>query len=340
MVRSIIKNIGYQVIAKFGRQNWSTKKTKLLVVTYHRVLPRNYLALTTVQPGMYVFNDTFESHIKYLKNNYKIYNLVDWLNKLKAGEDLPGVSCAITFDDGWRDNYEYAYPILLAHKIPATIFLVANKIGEQTGFWPEKLANILWQYGEGIETNKWEHSLFDWMRDAVKDDYNSKMPTQENINIIIENVKNRYSDEYINQKLNDIDMELNIDLSSMQRDILNWTEIKEMFDSNLIDYGSHTLDHIRLNDSVNKETILKQVLNSKISIEKNLKSNVSIFCYPNGDYCEYSDMLVRENYNAALTTNKGWNTSKSDPYRIKRINLHEDCSNTNIRFRSKLSGWV
>ena len=61
----------------------------------------------------------FEKQIKWLKDNYSIVNLWDPLN---FQED----SVAITFDDGYEDNFIYAFPILKKYNCPATIFVTTG----------------------------------------------------------------------------------------------------------------------------------------------------------------------------------------------------------------------
>ena len=62
-------------------------------------------------------------HIRYLRAHYDVVPLEDLIS---TGSDN---ACAITFDDGWRDNYVTAFPILRAHGVPATIFLATNLVG-------------------------------------------------------------------------------------------------------------------------------------------------------------------------------------------------------------------
>lgn len=72
----------------------------------------------------------FEKQMAFLKKrNYQVLPLDQLFLLALKNKPLPEKSVAITFDDGYEDNYLYAYPILKKFKFPATIFLIAGKIG-------------------------------------------------------------------------------------------------------------------------------------------------------------------------------------------------------------------
>ena len=82
--------------------------------------------------------EQFSKHIKYLCSaGYTFVNLSDIHAHLVGKEALPDKTVALTFDDGFQNNYEHAFPILLKNKIPGTIFLVSGRIGE-TNEWMVK----------------------------------------------------------------------------------------------------------------------------------------------------------------------------------------------------------
>jgi peptidoglycan/xylan/chitin deacetylase (PgdA/CDA1 family) len=101
-------------------------KDKCLILMYHRVMDGDHNGL---HPGMFVTKSTFEKHIAYLKEKYSVITfdeMIRWKQGLLVFDKTP---CVVTLDDGWRDNYTNAYPILKQYKCPATIFVITNEIG-------------------------------------------------------------------------------------------------------------------------------------------------------------------------------------------------------------------
>src|SRR3569832_2316711 len=86
---------------------------KVLILAYHRVLSEKELKKDFVQPGMYVRNDIFEKQMQFLRNYFEVIPFAELLQLWNENLlDQKKRYCVITFDDGWLDNYTYAYPIL------------------------------------------------------------------------------------------------------------------------------------------------------------------------------------------------------------------------------------
>ncbi|PIU40931.1 MAG: polysaccharide deacetylase [Candidatus Omnitrophica bacterium CG07_land_8_20_14_0_80_42_15] len=80
---------------------------------------------------LFVTPENFDKQMAYLKNKgYEVISLDELIDGIKSAKRLPHKTVVITFDDGYEDNYHYAYPILKKYKFPATIFLIANRIGK------------------------------------------------------------------------------------------------------------------------------------------------------------------------------------------------------------------
>lgn len=99
------------------------------ILMYHSVnplaLPENRIAVSV---------DNFERQMHFLKkHHYNVLTLERLADLIKHKKKIPPRTLSITFDDGYKDNYTYAFPILKKYNLPATIFIIVNEVGRQQG---------------------------------------------------------------------------------------------------------------------------------------------------------------------------------------------------------------
>ncbi|MBC7329537.1 polysaccharide deacetylase family protein [bacterium] len=93
------------------------------ILVYHHISDDLGQMFTNVTPRL------FEKQIRYpLARNFKVLSLAQLIEYIQRNSQLPSRSVVITFDDGYKNNYIYAYPILRKYKLPATIFLTTGLI--------------------------------------------------------------------------------------------------------------------------------------------------------------------------------------------------------------------
>lgn len=100
-----------------------------VVLMYHRVLQPSEIR-PDLDPGMFVSAPAFELQLRHLSRTYQLVHLDDILSWMDGRTSFERPACAITFDDGWQDNYRNAFPLLRRFGAPATVFLITSQIGE------------------------------------------------------------------------------------------------------------------------------------------------------------------------------------------------------------------
>ncbi len=129
--------------ASAGKTEASTAQLPILM--YHRVAPEGTEALRRYR----VTPEQLEAQLKYLKENgYQGVTLEQWGEAQRIRKPLPGHAVCLTFDDGYQDFHDYAWPLLKKYGFPATVFLVADAIGENNG-WDE-------DYQDNVALMDWE----------------------------------------------------------------------------------------------------------------------------------------------------------------------------------------
>ena len=101
---------------------------KVPALLYHKIdLPTPDVKIR----GAFTAPRKFERQIAYLKRKgYEFYTASELIEFYRANGEFPRRSLAITFDDGWKDNYVHAFPVLKKYGAKATVFLVTSCIGE------------------------------------------------------------------------------------------------------------------------------------------------------------------------------------------------------------------
>ena len=102
---------------------------KVPILIYHSVRPHGPNQ-SAIQKYYDVAPEAFEKQLKYLKDNgYVIISLTYLVDALRENITLPPKSIIITFDDGWRNQYAYAFPLLQKYVNTATFFVVSDYVG-------------------------------------------------------------------------------------------------------------------------------------------------------------------------------------------------------------------
>jgi peptidoglycan/xylan/chitin deacetylase (PgdA/CDA1 family) len=332
-VRSMAKRTIQAAAAAFGPHRWPSRRPRLWILMYHRILPPDDPRTEAEEPGMIVTPETFRKHIGWLRAEFELIHLGEWVERAKQGKSVPPKACAITFDDGWRDNYEFAFPILEETGTRATVFAVSHMIGTEGTFWPNRLARIL----SAPESHVTQSQALDWLRALVPPAFAPPLDRDQRSAVI--SAAKALPDHEILEKLECIEREIPRALSA-GRSLLDWDELRAMAQSGLVEVGSHTCHHARLNDSMSAEQTTHEILDSQRLLQERLDRPIRLFCFPNGDVTPGGLDLVRKHYDGAVTTQMGINTPDTSPYHLMRTAIHEDISARRSAFFARLSGWL
>ncbi|HAZ09627.1 MAG TPA: hypothetical protein DCY56_00765 [Candidatus Omnitrophica bacterium] len=288
-----IKNTTKKILYRSGLANFllGCNSHKLLILCHHRIAP----------PGdkftyLGVSQDIFEQQIVFLKKYFKIVSFKEGAESLKTGSIRESL-LVLNFDDGYRDNYLYAFPILKKYNITATIFLAAGFIGTKEQFWWDIVADIILgsSHLKGKEIEKMD------MIDGINDSLQKISPKERNIKIEVIRKKLEFSGN-----------------DRGEREILNWEEIKEMSRYG-IEFGSHTLTHPDLT-LLGKDGLIREISMSKQVLEGALGKEILGFAYPHGFYNDDVKKIVTEsNYLYARTMLNGFNNISEDIFELKCI---------------------
>lgn len=122
--------------------NTKLQPNKVTVLMYHHVIPQEYIKGVMENNNAVLSLEIFEEQMKYLhENDYNIITLKELQEYIYNDKIIPDNSILITFDDGYKSNFTYVYPVLKGYNFKGTIFLITSAIQEtyEETFVQEKL---------------------------------------------------------------------------------------------------------------------------------------------------------------------------------------------------------
>jgi len=252
----------------------------------------------------------FNQQMGFVARHYKVVTLGELLAHLESESTEPVV--AITFDDGYEDNYQNAFPVLQRYGLPATIFLTTGSMDSREPLWFEQLALAL---------KKTSREFIDLEIDLPRRFRTRSTAERLQANARIFALLRTLPEGDRRRWLADILDKLAVPPDQERRDkTLTWDQVRLMKRDG-IDFGSHTVTHPFLS-RLTREQVKWEVVESKKRIEGELQSPVQYFAYPNGreeDIGAWNKELLREvGYRAALTTIWGMNYRSTDLMELRR----------------------
>ncbi len=240
--------------------------------------------------------------MRYVKERYAILGLDVAMQKMQTGT-LPPYALAITFDDGYRNMYEYAFPVLKEYAIPATMFLATDFVFNKQPLWVDRL-----EYAIGYSSGSREEKIArdQTLRDTFK----------------------TISQEEKERRLRDLENAARVTCADFEGERavyapLSVEEIREM-QRHEITFGAHTKSHPILS-RVSAAQAADEVRGSKEILERECGTISSVFAYPNGQREDWNDEIeniVKESgFSSALTTIEGVNTSETNVFRLRRMTM-------------------
>ena len=276
-----------------------------LILIYHRVAERRPFTLESTAPR------AFERQMRYLAGHFRVLPLAEIIERVRSGAPIPARSLAITFDDGYEDNYTHAFPVLRALGLPATVFLTTGWIDTDEVPWFDR---VLHAFGRST-------------RDSIA------LPGEPApIPLGDGTVRERLAIRALYALMRVPDAERRIAQESLiaelapedrgpSKAMLRWPQIREMAAAG-ITFGAHTVTHPILS-RLPEQDARRELADSKRRIEEETRSPVTLLAYPVGRRMDYSPAvleLARElGFTAAVTTTAGLNVRADDLFLLKRI---------------------
>src|SRR3569832_890060 len=226
--------------------------------------------------GLFLFLVLFEMCIMYIKSNYEVTTVEDYfLHRQKSSGKKKLAS--ITFDDGFKDNLEYAAPVLKKYYCPASFYIVTDCIDKNIITWTHIYNNYF------LSTNKMSLTI---QSSHLRTEYNKThtfASKQERINFgnrFFNELKNLPVDE-IKKVVAQIESQFN-DVAEPVVYMINWAEVNQLKNDGHV-IGSHTKTHPFLS-TINVTDTIDELKGSANRIAEMIGSYPISISYPVADF--------------------------------------------------------
>jgi peptidoglycan/xylan/chitin deacetylase (PgdA/CDA1 family) len=290
---------------------------KARILTYHGVVKKSPRVFNWQQ----IPENAFIQQMVYLKRNFRVIPLPTLLDELFRLNRIVPRSLAITFDDGYENNFSVAYPILTSLKLPATFFISTSFIGnDRVSLWFDTLYDAIIGYSE---------KTLDLSFIALgKLDTASSASKSDSLHCVIKNLK-AMSDQDRQSRLDDILNRLGWTGNPATFPGMSWKQLMNLAADPMITIGGHGHRHAIL-IKLSKDAAWQDIIANKRHLETNLNRKIDLFSYPNGDSNKHIiDSLKRAGFSYAVTTKEGF--VSSNPYLIERMTVRNPSTIDNYR---------
>lgn len=286
--------------------------SKFVILCYHRVGVEGVPYHSRLEPQV------FAAQMNYLKKHYRIVALSQMCRELAEGRVVPP-TIAVTFDDGYRDLYAHAFPVLRRLQVPATIYLIGDSM--QTGMAP------------------WYDRIFSSVQHATGRCLEVELGTTQTfkLNSSVKRSSAAWEIVCYLRSLDDQDRRVwckefersrPVQEDELQSRMLNWHQVREMFHAG-VSFGAHTWTHPSVS-RLSPHALNRELGHTKAFLEAELDTEIADFAYPFGKTKDCSPLaehvLAKYQYRSAVTTSEGINSSATNVLRLRRLQIGEDSS--------------
>lgn len=275
------------------------------ILAYHRVNDENDCFFPAISTRH------FAGQMEILADRFTVCSLDRIVEGIQSG-DLPANAIAVTFDDGYRDNYVNAFPILSQYSIPATIFLATGAIDGDI-LWHDRLFSLF------RKTKVGHMDGFDSRLDKLPlITVEEKLEAQRRVLDMLWSMNDQERKASIQRLSRCLNVSADSEFDGL---MMTWGEVVEMH-RNGIDFGAHTVNHPILS-RLPESSAAREITDSVKTIENKLGTQVRSFAYPVGrkiDFDFTTKILVREaGPGCGVSMILGNNEAGADLYELRRI---------------------
>lgn len=294
---------------------------RLLVLCYHSVVGND--APVNSRTNIAVSSQQFESQLKLINRDWTPVSLADVEKACYENVPLPDHAVMLTFDDGFRNNYTLAAPLLKKYDVPAVVFITTDLISHRTLLWPQEVRERIIDGAENQIPDTENGSFLPVPPNVKERERLADQMTQR-----CKTLSHQARSDYLEKLRNVTKLDLETPWKEELYEFMSWDEVRDIRNFG-VTLGAHTVSHPILS-SLSLENLQEELSLCKKKIEFELDEECCSFAYPNGGKADFNETVIEEakkvGFRIAFNLYERRNPETLEPFSIDRFCITRDIS--------------
>ncbi len=286
-----------------------------VIFLFHGVIRENIYDVRNYT-GKHLLVDEFASLMSSLKSSGKAVSMQE-IAESADKNILPNKAFAITFDDGFENNYSIAADILDELRIPATFYITSNFIENNLMSWIDRIEQAIEisAFDETVSFNNSKHKL------SSRAD---KIEFLDTVRKTVKSKPNIYADRLVEDIYGQLDLPLIYSSDDPIDNKMSWSQVKELSQNELFTIGGHTHNH-KIMSFLSDDELFFEIDTCMSMIQDRVSVSVEHYSYPEGMSNCYNNKvkqaLKKRGIICCPTAIYGINNNKSDLFELRRLTV-------------------
>jgi peptidoglycan/xylan/chitin deacetylase (PgdA/CDA1 family) len=289
---------------------------ELTILLYHGVTDSKSFGIENYHSKHIPVSD-FKKQMKFLSEKCNVLSMDEVVHHYVSKEPFPAKAVAVTFDDGFENNYLKAAPILSEFGIKTTFYITSGIVDSEKMFWVDELEDCInLSPHRFIQVHLNEPHYFDIST------RNKKIEALEAVKTYCKSVTVSQKDNIVQQIKFETGVHPSVENAVNYRKI-TLRQLREMYSDSLFTIGGHSFRHNILSKFDNQEEMKADIVSSIAQLETMLRTSIKHYAYPEGQPDHFNSSVISELKSNGIvccpTAIHGVNTGEEDLFSLKRI---------------------
>jgi len=298
---------------------FSNNQNTLSIFLFHGVIEKKNKGIRNYNLK-HIEKKSFLKIIKFLKLKGECLSIDQIYEIIKNKKKFPENSFAITFDDGFENNYKVAVPMLKKYNLKSTFYFSSELVDKNVMSWIDKVEYAFQKTNKKKLLLPWEKKL------SNINDNKNKILVLDKIRKVL---KNKNNNKLIEQFVKNLFRNLNVkEISSLNNNLdkkISWSNVKKLNKSDLFTIGGHSHKHVSLT-SIPFDQAKKQIDISLKLFKKKAGIDLKHYSYPEGQRRDFNNNIIKylkkKGIKICPSAIHGYNNNRSNLFTLKRISIN------------------